>query len=58
MTAPKVGDKIATWFSDQPDDMSTVIAVRPYQGVYPQFFDWIVVVTAPRTGRGYVEMAI
>jgi hypothetical protein len=28
----EIGDKISTWFSDQPDGLSTVLAVEPYRG--------------------------
>jgi hypothetical protein len=52
----KVGDKIETWFSDQDDNMSTVLAVRPYTGRYTEFFNCELVLTAPRTKRGSIDM--
>ncbi len=55
---PKVGDKITTWFSDQPDGMSTVLAVEPYRGRYIHIFTWTLRVSAPRTKRGWLEICI
>jgi hypothetical protein len=55
---PKVGDMMSTWFSDQPDGMSRVLAVEPYRGRYTQWFAWTVRLTAPRTRRGWMEMVI
>ena len=62
---PKIGDKIETWFSDQPNGMSIVMAVRPYTTAttrtwqkYPNMFSWIVTVTAPRTNEGTLELCI
>jgi hypothetical protein len=57
-TAVKVGDRVATWFSDEPDGRSTVLAVAPYRGKYPQWFALTVRLTAPRTRRGWMEMCI
>lgn len=56
--APKVGSQMTTWFSDRADGLSTVLAVEPYRGRYPQFFRWVVRLTAPRTRRGWMEMAV
>jgi hypothetical protein len=53
---PKVGDKIATWFSDQRDGLSTVFAVAPYRGRYTQYFKWTLRVSAPRTKQGWLEI--
>jgi hypothetical protein len=52
----KVGDKIETWFSDMPDGKSTIIAIDPYRGKYPQWFRHVLRVTAPRTKRGWLEV--
>lgn len=52
---PKIGDRIETWFSDTEDGMSTVMAVEPYQGRYPEFFTHVVRASAPRTWRGWME---
>ena len=54
----KIGDKINTWFSNQSDGISTVTAVRPYTGRYKEWFTQVVTLTAPRTQRGLLEMAI
>jgi len=52
----KVGDQITTWFSDRWDGKSTVLAIRPYTGKYPQFFTHFLEVTAPRTRRRSLEV--
>ena len=53
----KAGDRIATWFSGCDDGMSTVLAVKSYRGKYPQHFDCVLTVTAPRTNARSIEMA-
>lgn len=53
---PQVGQRIETWFSGEADGRSTVLAVRPYTGRYPEFFRYIVRVSAPRTRRGWMEL--
>jgi hypothetical protein len=53
----KVGDKITTPFSDQPDKQSTIVEILPYRGKYPQWFNCVLVLTAPRTKKGTIEMA-
>jgi hypothetical protein len=58
MKKPIVGDKMRTWFSNQEDGNSTVLAVREYDGLYSQWFKWIVTLTAPRTRAGKIEMAV
>lgn len=55
---PKVGNKMESWFSDQDDGMSIIIAVEPYTGRYKQWFTWTVRVTAPRTRRGWMETCL
>lgn len=52
----KIGDKILTWFSDSPDKMSTVINIKPYTGRYPEAFNVVLVLSAPRTNAGTIEM--
>lgn len=54
----KIGDKIETWFSNSKDGMSTILAIEPYRGRYTQWFKFTVRVTAPRTRRGWMEMAV
>jgi len=56
--APKVGDKIQTWFSGQPDGMSTIVFVGPYTGGFRPHFTWNLTVTAPRTRKGTLEMCV
>ena len=58
MRKPKIGSKIKTWFSDSPTGFSTVLKVRKYEGIYSQWFKWIVTVAAPRTLRREIETAI
>lgn len=55
---PKVGDKIETWFSDQPDHLSTILSVSPYNGKYKDWFKWDIRATAPRTDNGWLEFCI
>jgi hypothetical protein len=57
MNVPKIGDQIATWFSDRPDGKSTVLAVYPYCGRYPEHFIHVLKLTAPRTQAGTLEMS-
>ena len=54
----RVGDRIETWFSDTDDGRSTVLAVEPYRGRYPQWFALTVRVSAPRTRRGWLELCV
>lgn len=53
----KVGDKIPTWFSDKEDGLSTILEIKPYTGIYPQWFNCVLVLTAPRTMARQTEMA-
>lgn len=55
---PTVGEKIETWFSGQPDGMSTVLAVAPYRGKYKHLFTHTLRVTAPRTRSGSLEICV
>jgi len=50
---PEVGDLMDMWF-----DGGVVLAVEPYRGKYPQWFTWAVRVTATRTKRGWLEVAV
>ncbi len=54
---PNVGDELPTWFSGREDGLSTVLAVTPYTGRYPEFFSWVVRFTALNTRRGWMEQA-
>lgn len=56
MNKPKIGSKIKTWFS--ADGFSTVLKVKKYEGVYPQWFKWTVTLSAPRTFAREIDMAI
>jgi len=58
MPKPKIGDKIPTWFSGSDDGLSTVLEVQPYRGNFPYLFQWTVKATAPRTQRGWMELAV
>lgn len=57
MNVPQPGDKLPTWFSNEPDGMSTVVKVYPYRGAYPEHFTHVLVLTAPRTQAGVLEMS-
>ena len=54
----KVGDKIPTWFSGEPDGLSTILQITPYTGAFPQWFTHVARVTAPRTNRGWMEVLL
>lgn len=54
----EVGGKLETWFSCQSDGLSTILEVQPYRGRYPQWFTHVLKVTAPRTSRGWLEVAV
>jgi hypothetical protein len=53
---PKPGDKVMTWFSGEPDKLSTVLEVLPYTGIYPEHFSCVVRVTS-NSPKGSAEMA-
>lgn len=55
---PNVGDYYPTWFSGRYDGRSVVLEVRPYTGRFPQWFTWVVRVTAPRTDRQWMELCV
>ena len=56
---PKRGSKLKTWFSGEPDGMSTVLKVVPYySSVFPGMFDWTLTLTAPHTGARQIDMCI
>jgi hypothetical protein len=52
-SAIKVGDKIRTWW--QPTG-STILEILRYSGKHPDWFDMMLVLTAPRTKAGKWEM--
>lgn len=52
----KVGDKIETWFSDREDGMSTVLEILPYDGLFTDLFNCMLVVTAPRTRSSTLKL--
>ena len=55
---PKVGSKMDSWVSHEPDKKSTVLKVEPYRGAYPQWFKWVVTLTAPNTMNRQIQMAV
>ena len=54
---PAVGDEIRTWFSGRPNGMSRVLAIRPYQGRYSQWYTHVIQASAAATDRGWMEFA-
>jgi hypothetical protein len=56
---PKLrGRKIKVWWeTGEPDNMATILEVLPYTGRYPEFCDCVLKLPAPRTRRGWLEMA-
>ena len=49
----KIGDQIDTFFPG-----GVVFSIEPYTGRYPQWFDVVVRVSAPRTRRGWMEISV
>lgn len=45
------------WQTSRPDNMARVISTQPYEGRYPQFYTHVLVLEAPRTHSGTLEMA-
>jgi hypothetical protein len=46
--------RIKTWWGG----VQPVLAVLPYTGKYPEFFDTVYRVKAPRTRRGWLEISV
>lgn len=57
MTLPEVGDKIQVWWRTDDNNRATILAVLPYTGKFPKFFNCVLRLTAPNTEKGYLEMA-
>mgnify|MGYP000985175695 CR=1 FL=1 len=55
MNKPREGQKIKSWVSGDPSGMSTILFVRKYTGAYPQYFKWIVRLSAKNTVAGWIE---
>jgi hypothetical protein len=54
---PQVGDEIRVWWQTGRGNMATVLAVLPYTGKFPEWFDCVLRLSAPNTRRGWMEMA-
>ena len=56
----KVGSLYPVWWytGDKNPNMATVIAVLSYTGIYKQYFNAVLRLTAPNTRRGWTEMAV
>lgn len=52
----KIGAPYPTWFSGCRDGMSTILGIFPYRGKYE--FTHVLRLSAPRTQRGWIEMAV
>lgn len=46
------------WPGDRPDGSATVLSIQPYTGRYPEAFNYVLRVAAPRTDRGWLEIAV
>ena len=54
----RVGSKVQGWWSQAaPGNMATVMEVLPYRGHFTEFYDCVLRLTAPNTGRGWLEMS-
>ncbi len=54
----KVGDEIETWFSGRMSGKSTVLEIKPYTGLYKQFYTHDVRATALNTHAGSIWISI
>lgn len=53
----KVGDRFHVWWrTDTPDNMAIILAILPYNGLFKQYFNCVLKLTAPNTEKGYLEM--
>ena len=52
MSLPKIGERIDTWHQG-----GVVLEIRPYAGKYAHWFTHVLVVSAPNTKAGKIEMA-
>lgn len=52
-----IGSKFETWFSGEADGMSTVVDILPYTGKYTEYFNCVLVLTAPGTKKGCLPMS-
>ena len=54
----KGGDVFDSWFTgDREDGQSSVLAVYPYTGRYPEYFNCVLLLGAKNTGSKTVEQA-
>lgn len=57
----KVGDLYHVWWdtgNDEQPNMAVVMAILPYHGLYSEHFDAVLRLSAPKTRRGWMEMAV
>lgn len=59
----KVGDFYPVWWATgqrnaQGQPLAVVFAVNPYRGLYPEWFSHVLVLKAPHTKRGWLDMAV
>jgi hypothetical protein len=56
----KVGDQYHVWWStgSTPENMATILDIRPYNGIFKEHYNVILKLTAPypATKRGWLEM--
>lgn len=45
------------WLTGRPNNMAVILEVKPYTGAFPQHYDCVLRLEAPRTWRGWLEMA-
>lgn len=46
------------WPGDRPDGSATVLSIQPYVGEYHEAFNYVLRLAAPRTDRGWLEIAV
>lgn len=56
----KVGHLYPVWWHTDGDypNMATVLQILPYRGLFDQFYDAVLRLSAPRCHAGYLEMAV
>lgn len=49
----QVGDSVPYWISGMPDGLCTVLEIKPYDGLFTQFFNYFIRLSAANTDRGW-----
>lgn len=55
--AVNIGDRLTTWFSKDIDGKSEIVKILPYTGIYPEWFNKVLVFKCPHLLCGKIEQA-